>query len=176
MALFGKEKIPEKEAAKGFVRHIAQHFQKHWSDTIKDLVTEFPNENSAFNNENTPIEFFFAVIAVQIQALPNLLNNDQAMRIREYIMEGISYPEMGDYPRTIIEEYQNAWNFALQNREDPSVAIVSVLYDKIGFTSTYKSGDTSFKSPLFLSLLSLIIASFGGPWWKLVTQKFKLVP
>lgn len=176
MALFGKDKIPESEAAKGFVSHIAIHFQQHWPETANELIKVFPSENSIFDNENTPTEFFLAIIAVQIQALSNLLPNDQAMRIREYIMQGISYPALGKYPRKAIQEYQTAWDHALQKNEDPSIAVAAVLFDKIGCKSTHQSGKASFKSPILLTLLSSAIVSFGGPWWKAVTQKFKLVP
>jgi hypothetical protein len=37
-------------------------------------------------------------------------------------------------------------------------------------------GGARFKDPLLLMALSEKVVTFGGPWWKTVTQEYKLVP
>jgi len=171
MAFWGKDKLKESDAAKGFVSYIAEHFQNDWKETANKLKTIFPSGDLIFNDGRTPTEFFFAVVAVQTQALHNLLPTDQANRIREYIIEGISHPELGEYPRQVIQEYQIAWNRSLQRHENPSIAIADVLWGKIAGDST-----DSINGPLHLTILSSTIVNFCGFWWKACTNKFKIVP
>lgn len=121
-------------------------------------------------------EFMLAVIACQTQALPNLLPTDQAQRIRKHIMQCLSSPELGNYPSETIHEYQIAWDRSLQQGEPPYFGIAAILFDKLECKSTVKLGDASFKSPLLLMALSEKIVTFGGPWWKTVTKKYRLVP
>ncbi|MCG6881697.1 MAG: hypothetical protein LJE96_21445 [Deltaproteobacteria bacterium] len=69
MALFGKDKIPEKEAAKGFLTHIAQYFQKHWSVTVNNLIEGLPAANSISDHENTQTEFFSQLLLFKFRHL-----------------------------------------------------------------------------------------------------------
>ena len=91
-------------------------------------------------------------------------------------MQSISSPELGEYPRQAIQEYQNAWDQSLQLGEPPFYGIASVLFDKLESQCTVELGGASFKDPLLLMALSEKIVTFGGPWWKTMTQKYKLVP
>ncbi len=176
MGLFGKKKLQEIEAASQFVLMVTKDVQRHWSEIANELKDMFQAEDSMADDQYAGFEFVLAVIACQIQALPNLLPADQASRIREHVMQCISSPELGEYPREAIHEYQNAWDQSLQQCEPPFNGIASVLFDKLEFQSTVELGGASFKSPLLLMALSEKIVTFGGPWWKTVTQKYKLVP
>lgn len=176
MGLFGKKKLPELEAAGQFVLMITKGVQQHWSGIANDLKDMFNAGEPILDEQYASFEFVLAVIACQIQALPNLLQADEARRIRQYIIQCISSPELGDYPSEAIQEYQNAWDQSLQQSEPPFYGIAAVLFDKLDCQSTVKRGDASFKSPLLLMALSEKIVTFGGPWWKSVTQKYKLVP
>lgn len=177
MGLFGKEKLSEIEVAGQFVVMVAKGAQQRWPEIANDLKDMFNTEDSISGDVRYAcFEFVLAVISLQIQALPNLLPADQAHRIRQYIIQCISSPELGDYPSETIEEYQNAWNQSLQQGEPPFYGIVSVLFDKLECQSTVELGDASLKSPLLLMALSEKIVTFGGPWWKNITQKYRLVP
>ena len=136
----------------------------------------FQGEDSISDDQYASYEFLLAVIASQIQALPNLLPLDQASRIREYVMQCISSPDVGSYPCDTIEEYQRAWDQSLQQGEPPFYGIASVLFDKLDCRSIMEIGKARFKSPLILMVLSEKIVTFGGPWWKTVTQEYTLVP
>lgn len=176
MGLFGKKKLSEIEAAGQFVLMVTKGVQQHWPEIASELKGMFSAEDSISDDQYAGFEFVLAVIATQIQALPNLLSADQASRVREYVMQCISAPELEGYPREAIQEYQNAWEQALQQGEPPFYGIASVLFDKLKCRSTVELGEARFKSPLLLMALSEKVVTFGGPWWKTITQKYKLVP
>ena len=176
MALFGKKKLSEVEAAGQFVIMVTKGSQQHWPEIARELNGMLKAENSIPEDQWTSFEFVLAVIATQIQALPNLLSADQASRVREYVMQCISSPQLEGYPRETIQEYQNAWDQALQQGEPPFYEIASVLFDKIECRTVVELEKQGSKRPFVLMALSEKVVSFGGPWWKAVIQQYKLVP
>lgn len=176
MGLFGKKKLSEIEAAGQFVLMVTKGVQQHWPGIDSELKAMFLSGDSISDDQYASFEFVLAVIATQIQALPNLLAADQASRVREYVMRCISSPELGEYPREAIQEYQNAWEQALQQGESPFHAIAAVLSDKLECRSSVELGEARFKSPLLLMALSEKVVTFGGPWWKTMAQEYKIVP
>lgn len=173
--LFGKKKMSENEAAGQFVFMTIDSVQKQWPDIVNDLKNIIPFEESILEDHNAVFEFVLAVIATQLQALPNLLPTDQANRIRNIILQCISSPELGTYPYVAIQAYQNAWDQSLQQLENPGTAIASVLFDKLGIRSRPLLGVTC-KSPLILMALTEKVYCCIGPFWKNLTQKYKLIP
>ena len=176
MGLFGKKKLSEIESAGQFVLMVTRNSQQYWPTFAKDLNSISQAENPIPDNQQAAFEFVLAVIAIQIQALPNLFPSDQASRIRECVMRCISSPELGVYPRETIQEYQNAWDQSLKHNVPPFDGIASILFDKLGCRDSVKISSVSFKSPILLMALSEKVVTFGGPWWKTVSQQYKLVP
>ncbi len=176
MGLFGKKRLTEIEAAGQFVLMATKGVQQQWPQIVEGLKGILQAENAISDDRYASLEFALAVIAFQIQALPNLLPSDQAGRIREYVMQCLSSPDLGSYPREAIQEYQNAWNQSLQQGEPPFYSIASVLFGKLKGRSAVELRGARFKDPLLLMALSEKVLTFGGPWWKNVTQKYKLVP
>lgn len=178
MGLFGKKKLSEIEASSQFVLMVTKGVQQHWPAIAHELndMLQLQTEDSIPNDQNAGFEFVLAVIATQIQALTNLLAADQASRIRKYVMQCISSPELGTYPREAIQEYQNAWDQALQKLEPPVYGIATVLFDKLECRSAVDLGGARFKDPLLLDALAGKLVTLGGGWWKTTTQKYKLVP
>lgn len=175
MGLFGKKKLSEIEAAGQFVLKVTTGVQQHWPEIASELKAMLQAEDSISNDQYACFEFVLAVIATQIQALPNLLAADQANRLREYVVQCISSPELGEYPREAMQEYQNAWDQALEQVEPPFYGIASVLYDKLECRSTVEIGEARLKNPLLLVALSEKVVTFGDAWWKTITQEYKLV-
>lgn len=176
MALFGKKKIKEIEAAGQFVMSITRGVQQYWSSIAKELNELPSNDKPILEDKYAAFEFCLAVIACQIQALPNLLNEKQAWRIREYILQCISSPDLGSYPKDTIAEYQTAWNNSLKHGELPIYGIASVLFDKIECESMFEMGGTKFKNPVLLMALGEKVVTSGGAWWKNIIAKCKIVP
>jgi|MudIll2142460700_1097286.scaffolds.fasta_scaffold333473_1 hypothetical protein len=176
MGLSEKMEMYETKAAGLFVLTVMKGAQKRWPEIASELKSLFPAEDSLTNDQYADFEFALSVIACDLQALPNLLSADQASRIREYVLQCLSTPEMEGYPRDAIQEYQKAWDQALERLELPTDALASVLFDKLGCKSIMEFKGVRFKSPTFLIALGEKIATFVGPWWKTIIQEYKLVP
>lgn len=176
MRLFGKKKLSETEAAGQFVLMVMNGVKQQWSTIASELKAIAQTEDSISDDRYAGFEFALAVVAIQVYALPKLLPSEQASRIKEHVVRCISSPDLGAYPREALEEYQRAWDKALHRSEPPFYGIASVLFDKLGCRSSVRLGNARFKDPLLLDALSEKIVTFGGPWWKAVTQEYKLMP
>jgi hypothetical protein len=176
MGFLGKKKIKEIEAAGQFVMAIMRGVQEYWPSVAQELNQLFQSDEAISEDQHAGFEFSLAVISSQIQALPNLLNKQQADRIREYILQCISSPELGSYPRDAIEDYQTAWDASLKEGEPPFYGISAVLFDKLGCEDSVEIGGNRFKDPLLLMALSEKVVTFGGPWWKNMLQEYEIVP
>ena len=176
MGLFDKKKITETEIAGQFVITITEGVQENWLSIAKELSQLLQSNRVISEDQYAVFEFALAVIATQIQALPNLLKQEQASRIRNYILKCISSPELGSYPKEAIEAYQDAWNASLEQGEPPFYGIASVLFDKLECGDTVEIGSEKFKSPILIMALSEQVVKFGGSWWKNVIEKYKIVP
>lgn len=174
MGLFGKEKLSEVEVAGQFVISIVKPIQQEWPKVAAELTRLLQLNQPISADRYAAFEFTLAVIALQIQALPNLLPPAQADRIREHVMRCISSPDLGSHPREAIHEYQSAWNQCLQQGEPPFHGIASVLFDKLSCQSSVGLGNAKFKDPLLLMALSEKVITFGGGWWKNAIQRYKL--
>ncbi len=172
-----KKKVTEMEAAALFVMTILKDSQKKWPSIAKELNQLLIPKKKFSKKQSDAMEFSFAVIAQHIQALPNLLEQEQAKRILEYIMKIISTPELGTYPREIIKKYQDEWDACLEQAEPPFYGIASVLFDALGCKDTQKMGDDYYiKSPIVLMALAEQVTKFGNPrWWKNLTERYNIV-
>lgn len=175
MVLFGKKKLSEIEVAGQFVLMVFKGVQQQWPKIANDLKSMFQEENSLTDNQYDSYEFALAVIATQIQALSNLLPSEQANRIREYIMQGISAPDLGEYPRETIQEYQNAWDQSIREGEPP-YSISSILFYKLECQSAVEVRGEKFQNPILLAALFEKIVTFCGPWWKNIIKEYELIP
>ena len=176
MGLFGKKKITETEIASQFVIALAKEVEKCWPTIVKELRQLLQSDQVISDDEDANFEFTLAVIATQIQALPNLLKQEQASRIRNYILMFFSSRELGSFAKEAIDAYQDAWDTALEQGELPLDGIASVLYDKLECGEIVEFGGEKFKDPILIMALSEQVAKFCIPWWKNVIEKYKIVP
>jgi hypothetical protein len=170
----GKKQLSEPEVANEFVLMIWRDIQQKWPQIIEDLrwlsVDVSPKDQSAV------YEFTLAVVAVQIQALPNLFPIAQAARLREYILQCISPSGSGSYPRDTIQGYQSAWDESLQRLEIPLYGIASVLFDKREWKKDMEFQGTIFKDPLVLDMLAIELFQLRPFWWKKVAEDYTIIP
>src|SRR5687768_8482151 len=176
MEFANKEKLSELEAAGQFVVSIVKPIQHDWSKIAAEITCMLQLKQAISTDPYAAFEFALAVLAVEIQALPNLVPAAQAVRIREHVLRGISSPDLGSYPRDAISEYQRAWDQCIRQGEAPFDGIASVLYDKLESQSTVEFGHAKFKDPLLLMVLSEKVIKLGGGWWKNAIQRYVLVP
>ncbi len=174
MGICKKKQLSEVEAAGQFVLTICRDVQQQWPQIVEDL--KWVSVHALPKDQFAAYEFTLAVIAVQIQALPNLFPIQQATRLREYILRCISLSELGSYSRDIMQEYQNVWDESLQRLEIPLHGIAATLFDRLGCQRYMEFQGMTFKSPIFLMALS---EKLTMPWpfcWKEVAEDYVLIP
>ena len=171
------KEVTEFEAASQFVMTILKDSKKKWPSIAQELNQLLRPKKKFSRKQSAAMEFSFAVIALQIQALPNLLEQGQAKRILEYILKIISTPELGTYPREIIKKYQDAWAASLESAELPIYGIASVLFDALECKDIKKMGDDYYiKNTIVLMALAEQVNNFGNlSWWKNLTERYKIV-
>ena len=168
----------EIKAAGEFVTWVCQNVKQRWPGIADELNATFEKlgvEDHISNAKDDELEFLLAVIAIGIQPLPNLLPSGQAIRIRKYIIQCISSPELGSYPNEAIEEYQNAWDQSAQQGNMPWDGISSALYHKLEFKSTIPMEGTKIINPSVILALTEKVFPFCGKWWKNFTQQNSIV-
>jgi tetratricopeptide (TPR) repeat protein len=170
------KEITEIEAACLFVASIFEESRKKWPSIAKELNKLLRPKKKFSKKQSAAMEFSFAVIALQIQALPNLLEEEQAKRILEYILKIISTPELGTYPREIIKKYQDEWDACLERAEPAFYGIASVLFDALGCKDTSKFADYYIKDSIVLMALAEQVTKFGNlSWWKNLIERYTIV-
>lgn len=175
MALFGQPKKTELEAAAEFVIHFCEYVRDQWPALCRELQSLEPRFATLASDVIASYEFTLAVLAAQMQALPNLSSADQAARVRAHIMQCLTTDETADYGPTAIAEYETAWHKSLEAAEPPFGALASVLFDKLGLTSPVPIGKVTLKDPVLLMALGGTIVQVGGPWWKRYLETYRIV-
>lgn len=164
MGLFWKKKMTEKEAAYIFVNEVMKSVQQTLPGISKDL--EGISGQSIPDEQGALFELLLAVVAIQTKALPNFLTVDQAKRIREYILEFVSPPNLGLYPRDMIQEYWHAWDQSLAQGKDQYGETMSLLCAKLGY-----SGDNNIIRLMVLDRYISYLCCFKG-----LFEDYRLVP
>jgi hypothetical protein len=147
LAVAEKPSVSEMAIAGQFVLHIGQTVQESWPQISGGLRTFFRNDPTVLDGDIAAFEFALAVVATQIQALPNLLLSDQAARIRSHVVRCLCSDEIGTYPAEAIDEYQAAWGRSLEMAEPPYFGIAYVLFDKLGASETSSVGGAVLLRP-----------------------------
>jgi hypothetical protein len=171
-----QEKLSDVQAAGQFVVSIVKTIQHEWSNIATEITRMLLLKEPISTGPYAAFEFALAVLAVEVQALPNLLSAEQAVRIREYVFRCISSTDLGSYPRDAISEYQSAWDRCIQQGELPFDGMASILYDKLECQRVVEFAHAKLKDPLPLMALSERMIKLGGGWWKNAVQRYTLVP
>ena len=177
MWTFGKKKMEEQKAVALFLIDIMKNTKEQWPNISTELNDTLRLEQQIPNSPSAGFEFAIAVIAIQVQAIRNLLPQDQSHRIIRYMVDFFTSSEgYGEYVQETLQFYQNAWDQCLSKGEMPLEGVASILFDKLECQSAVELSGVKFKDPLLLLALTEKITFFGGPWWKNLIAKYKLVP
>ena len=183
MGLFGKKKMSEREAAEVFVNTIVITANEQWPAIVGQL-----NETSKLSSgvnlgfdypETAANTFAIAVMAVELQALENLLPARQAARVREHSLEAMSAwggPQIVAAVRSAVDVYQREWDGAISAGEMPIHAVSNVLTQKLGCSVAREIGGETFNDPILIMAFSEKVITLVGGLWKSITESRKLVP
>lgn len=186
------KKMSEKEAATLFFEGSLATVNKNWKDISAFL--EKVMETKIDDEVASKFEYAMALIAIQMQALPKLLQLPQALRVRNHLMEYLAAKgEEGRFAIDLIKKYEDAWNYAktiigeqkavsgkdsFNSRyepphfKNPLEAVGTILSDTFyDRTSIETMGGEKREYKLStVQLLGESFASFGGYWQKFLSN------
>jgi hypothetical protein len=174
MGLFGKPRKTELQAAAEFVINTCRQAQTQWPSICGELQPFDAQFESFRDDKIAAYEFTLAAISVEMHAISSLLPAEQGKRIRSHILQCLTTDDVGDYPREAIAEYDVAWTTSLSQAEPPFSGVASVLYDKLGLSSSTSIGGVAFKSPFLIMGLGGAVVQCGA-WWKNYIEQHRIV-
>jgi hypothetical protein len=176
---FGKKRMPEPEAVRGFIRGLLDdvdssypsYFQKIESgELLGHSFKVFPMADDA--------RYFLALASLTLEliAARNIFRDDRARRIIRMSIDEFSR-SVGKDPaqvRADIDEFEDDYNtFAGRLRLDPT-GIAEKVYIKMGIPLTKIEGfDEPRPAPLMKVALSSLLTSSVGRWMN-ISNDFKL--
>ena len=85
-----KKKITEEEAISVFIKLVGKNVQQFWDAICTDLKEIYENKFIIENEQIAILDFFWAKVALENQALKNLFPIEQAERIHKSLLYYIS--------------------------------------------------------------------------------------
>ena len=175
MGLFGKKRVSELEAAALFVHETLKTVRDRWAAASGEFRFLLEDQAELLDDPWVQYEFAMAVIAVQSQALPNLLPAPRAVVIHALIRQCLDVPELDGVGVDAFDVYHDAWLDGLESGEMPFAEVASTLFDRLELTQTNEVGGVRFKSPVVIAALGGFVVAIGGAWWKSFLAKHELV-
>jgi hypothetical protein len=172
--LFFKKKITEFEAAAQFILERFNDTREGWQTFVRNL-NEYPGVCIDPSDEYLLIETSFALIALELEALPKLFSEDQENRIRSICKSIIRDSPSGDVGVKMLDAYHSVWNNPPGVCLDGLEGIAAMLSLRLGCRQTVQHGSAIYDSPTFGALMSLEIMKLGTGWWKSLALEYKVV-
>jgi hypothetical protein len=172
---FFKKTVTESVIAAAFVQYVRESVAADWPGIYMKLKASAGERFHVEDEATACVDLILAVIAVDMQALPNLFPGEQAQRLHSWVLSAINTPDYSEYRTSEAEAYSEAWRSALN-----SVQPIDVLgtipkrlvlqWKRSGFRDA-----TIATSPTFLMSVSAVVMSYMG-FWKDAKKKYKIVP
>jgi hypothetical protein len=168
--------VSDAAAAALFVREVLKKVQAslpHALNSLRALANE--RDWTTLNNVQSQFEVAIAVMAVEAQALANLLPINQAERVHSAIAMCLKNPELDDAGLHAFAAYDRAWKRGLANGEPPFDEVASEVFDRLSLTTCVTMSNGTFKSPPVLTAIATCVVTLGGAWWKHFLTKHKII-
>lgn len=175
--------LSESDAARRFVDDYFEGVQDDWPMISGVVWYFFAREEMEFpDSPEAKSEFTVACLTGQVRALPNLLSQPQADRLRSHVFATLAQTSTQWPWRDIFHEYETAWSSSRPEFDDlPFLEVAAAFCSRVGvnfeFNYPLRKSGKAMKVPRTLSLLALTtyLIMYGGPWWKRVIQTSRLV-
>ena len=172
-----KKTMMEQEAAARFVQYLMQAAREAWP-TIESSMKEFYKDKFIVEEEKiAAYNLGLALIAQDLQAVPNLFPPDQAKRLEEWVYDCVDIEDWGEYAKEEVKKYGEKFQHDLNNHENPIYAIPArLLHRWLGkgiqnFDVELNGKKTGILDPLLVEMLGgILISQFSGTWKKVVLQ------
>ncbi len=193
-----KKELTEEEAAHYAVQSVFQGIEKHWSSIKQKLSSQFEEAFLLQLPSFAPIDLAFAVIALDLQSLPNLFPKEQSDRIHKFVLSAVkSEKENGQYGCEETALYEKEFLECIENPRtekylytegNPILAISGRLVTRWMVIKSkeekgseelksplerVKSHLTKMPSPLLVMAVAELIMSLAGAW-QIIHTEFKI--
>lgn len=171
-----KQSVPELVAAATFVNEIMTGTRARWRLILGLMEPVLSDRDRETLQDNwSQFEFALACIAMEGQAIRNLLGEKQGARVAFAVRRSLDSPALEGVGLESLNEYEAAWRSALSQGEPPWFGVASAFYDRVGLTARTSLGDATFKDPLLLTALVDAMSKPVHGWWKTFLGSHELV-
>ncbi|MDD5750934.1 MAG: hypothetical protein PHS73_00245 [Candidatus Peribacteraceae bacterium] len=178
-----KKKISERTAVASTIPAYFSSIEKHWPALKKKLLEQSVatgKDQLVFQVPSmAPIDLVLALIALDLQALPNIFPSDQAKRIHNLVLTFMAtQTKEGTYAREEIELYEEEWKKALNDPQHinlPYDAISNrLLHRWLYGKETIDLLGQHFSNPILVMAVSEMLLKLSGAW-EMLKQHCKVV-
>ena len=176
--------ITEQEAVVSYLQGSLENARSNWPEIRNNLKSTFGNQFVVKDEAVATFDLYLAIIAMDLQSLPNLFPIEQAKRIEHFILKCLGrIEEWGKYSVEEVQAYSTLFRDELKNINttgDPIAAVPArLLHRWLGdgiwkFESIIQGKRTGFIDALVLSMTLNSVAKFCG-FWKGAKDKFEIV-
>jgi CheY-like chemotaxis protein len=176
--------ITEQEAVVSYLQGSLQAAQSKWPDIRDNLKATFGDRFVVKDEIVAPYDLYLAIIAMDLQALPNLFPIEQAKRIEHFALKCLGrIEERGTYSVEEVQAYSSLFQDELRNikRTGDPIAVIPArllhrwLGEGIWKCESIRDGKgTGIIDPLLLGMTLNNLAIFCG-FWKGAKDQFEIV-
>ena len=181
MGLF-KIEITEQEAALHFVRAQIEQARETWPIIYQNIKNHHGEDFKIKDEESALFDLALAAIALDLQAVKNIFQEERASRIKTWVYKSIEFDDWELDVHNELNEYTKVYENAILTIESggsPHTAIPGRLAHRwLGenirkFEIEINEKKTGAISPLLIMDISITLSTFIGKWKKL-SSKYKL--
>ena len=182
MRLF-KIKITEEEAALHFVRAQIEQAKETWPIIYQNIKNHHGKNFKIEDEDSALLDLALAAIALDLQAIKNIFQEEQASRIKTWVYKSIEFEDWELDVHNEINEYTKVYENAILTIEsggNPLTAIPGRLAHRLlgenirKFEIEINEKKTGEISPLLIMDITSTLSTFIGKW-KILSSKYKLI-
>ena len=164
-------RVTTQAAVSAFLEATLRDTHAKWPMVREDLrfmlAVSLAERPSLLEESQTRAYFTLARIAVEMQALRNLLPDDTGWRVTDTIVRNlVSDPTLGQHALAFITAFDSRWSAALGKGVNPTPMIGLTICEFLDLDETIEIDGEEQLNPVVLSGLSSIPILLGVGWWK----------
>lgn len=168
LKILPRRKVSEEIAAAEFVFSMVIQTEKHWGDICKSISHLNPDYIKLSKNQQAIHEFAMAKIAIQMQALPNVIEKTQAFSIKSKISKTLT--KLNPSLLNRVECYEKA----LTSNSDFMIGVEQLCIEIHNRMATPCLTTSGFISPLYITTITLALIKADGGYWKNYAARHKI--
>lgn len=167
-----RKRYTERAIADDFVRAAFDNAVESLPAVCSGL-REFFTEFSLVDGARAPRDLAAAIVALEIQALPNLFPSAQAGRLRYHVLRSLTF-RYGEHVASEVRAYEEIFRGQLRNGLNPFERVSERLLHRFTHKEVANNDGAFVVRPVSTMFLSASIAAMCGVW-KMFREQFEIV-